>query len=168
MRKMSDIASAIVEQISESCQCSYRSSLIIDSQLFCDDDQNKLIYQAQFLKFDRRNPNEIRGLLQDWVLTKPFVLISNKPYKFDSSCSVIVQTLGNSTCIPSSTTGSTTVDATSYTPSSFELATIAVVGLILLLIILVVTSLTVYFVAKRSKKKKNAYTREDTRRFGNK
>lgn len=167
---MSDIANAITKQISNRCQCTYRSNLIIDSQLFCDDDPNKLIYQAQSLKLesDGRTSDEIHTLIQDWVLTKPSILINSQSYKLDSSRSVIVQTLGNSTCVILSPTTGVSEPEAPYTPSSFELATIAVVGLILLLILLVVVSLAVFFVAKRSKKKDNANVRQDVRRYGNK
>ena len=167
-RKMSDIANTIAKQISNHCQCTYSASLITDGQLFCDDDPKKFIYQAQFLKVAERTPEEIHTLIQDWVLTKPSISINSQPYTLDSSCSVIVQTFGNSTCVTlSPTTRGSEPAATPDTPSSFELATIAAVGLIWLLMLLVVVSLTVYFVVrKRSKKKKNASIQHDVRRYG--
>ena len=167
-RKKSDIANAITEQISNRCQCTYRSSLIIDSQLFCDDDPHKLIYQAQSLKLDERMSDEIRRLIQDWVLTEPSILINSQSYKLDSSCSVTVQTLGNSTCVILSPTPGVSEPEAPHTPSSFELAIIAAIGLILLLILLVVVSLIVFFVTKRSKKKNNTTAQRDIRRYGNK
>ena len=64
-------------------------------------------------------------------------------FKLESSCTVTVQALGDSTCTPKDTR---------YSPSTFELATIVVVGLILLIVLLVVVSLTVLFI-KRSRRR---------------
>ena len=153
-RIASDIANTITQQITARCQCPYTSSFIVDDRFICDDNQNELIYQGQFLGTSRRTSDEILGLVQDWVLTQPTVLINSQPYMLDSSCSVTVNNLGTSSC-GSSTTAIPTANATPRTPSTYELAAIAGVGLILLLIVIVVICLTVYIVARRSKKKNN-------------
>jgi hypothetical protein len=127
------------------------------------------MYQAQFLKSSGKSPNEIRRLILDWVSTEPFIFIDSQSYELDSSCSVIVQTLGNSTCIdPSSTTRSTTIpepEANPHTPISLELATSAGVAFILLLVIIVIViSLTVYIGVRRSRKRARELQKEHTPR----
>lgn len=159
---MTDIVNTITEQISQHCQCTYTSNLIINGQLFCDDDQNQLIYQAQFLKSSGKTPDEIRRLILYWVFTEPFILIDSQLYELDSSCSVIVQTLGNSTCVdPSSITVTIPKpEATPRIPSSFELATISGVAVLIIIVI----SLIVYIGVRRSRKKAREQQREQTPR----
>ena len=144
MEKISDIKNEIIKQISNYYDCTYRTSRIIDNQLLCDDDPNKFIYQAQSLEFDRWTPEQICHVIQDWADAEPFISINGMSFKLESSCTVTVQALGDSTCAPKDTR---------YSPSTFELATIIVVGLILLIVLLVVVSLTVLFI-KRSRKRK--------------
>ena len=139
MGKIAAITAAVTEQISERCRCSYTGSHIIDSQLFCDN--NKLIYQAEFLETSGKSLNEIRTLIRGWMFSQPSISIYSMPYELDSSCSIVVETPGISSCKP--TTGST------------QLAVDIGVGITLLLVIIigvVVIGLVIFFV-RRSKRK---------------
>ena len=162
-RITSDIVNTIIKQITQRCQCTYTSSLIINSQLFCDNDKNQLIYQAKLLKSSGKPPTEIRRIIHDWVFsdTEPSIVIDSHLCKLDSSCSVIVQTLGNSTCIDHSST----IEATRQTPSSFEPATtIAGIALILVVIVIIVIFLAYYIGIRRSRKKTREIQRKHTPR----
>ena len=101
-------------------------------------------------------------MIHDWVFsdTEPSIVIDSHLCKLDSSCSVIVQTLGNSTCIDHSST----IEATRQTPSSFEPATIAGIALILVIIVIIVIFLAYYFGIRRSRKKTREIQRKHTPR----
>ena len=152
MGKKSAITADVTEQLSERCRCSYTGSHIVGSQLFCDN--NKLIYQAEFLETSGKTLNQIRSLIREWVFSQPSISINNKPYELDSSCSVVVETPGISSCYAlQPTTGSTLIpEATPRPPSPFELAAVVGVGVILLLVSIVVIGLVTFFV-RRSRRK---------------
>lgn len=149
---MSDIVNAITERISGQCHCSYTARFIIDSQLFCDD--NKLIYQAEFLGTSRITSNDIRSLTQEWVFSQPLLAINSQLYNLDTSCSVVVETPGRSSCdaFPPTTASTSLPEATLRSPSAFELAAVAGVAVILFVLGTVVVCLVVFFIVKRSKK----------------
>lgn len=151
--KVSAIENSVTEQLSEQCQCSYTGSHIVSSQIFCDD--NKLIYQAEFLETSRKTLDEIRTLIQKWVLSQPVISINSKPFELDSSCSVVVDTPGISSCALQPTTGSTLIpQATLSPPSPLEMAAVVGVGIILLLLALVVIGLVTFFIIRSRRKSK--------------
>ena len=158
VREMSDITRSVTEEISRQCQCLYSVGLITRRLLFCDNDRNQLVYQAELLPTANVTSEDARSLTQGWVHTQPSVLINNQTFKLDSSCPVVVKTLGETTCeyyestTESESKSSTVMIASSSSPSIYELASIVGVGLILLILVTVVICLVVYFVKRRSRK----------------
>lgn len=156
--KMSDIANAMAEAISNLCQCIYTESFIFDGQLFCDDNRNEIVYQAQFTGTVINTSEDIRNLTQEWVFLNPFLSINGQPYKLDSSCSVIVEVLGQSTCdsILPTTDYTSFPEATLRTApvaSPFELAAVVGVGIVVLLLVLLVIGLIAFVIARKTRKK---------------
>ena len=79
------------------CQCQYSDSLIIDDQLFCAT-KNDVIYQAKLLSTDGKTALEIRNITQQWVLSRPTIMIGNLSYQVDPNCSTVVKELGATSC----------------------------------------------------------------------
>ena len=97
VRKTSDIAQFISQQVAQLCQCQYSDSFIVDGRLFCTT-KNNVIYQAKLLSTDGKTALEIRNITQLWVLTKPIITIEEKFYQLDPFCSVVVKELGVTSC----------------------------------------------------------------------
>lgn len=98
--KTTDVAQAISEQITQMCDCEYSESFIDNGQFFCSNSREQVIYQAQLLTTDRKTVEEIRNLIQEWVLTKPFVTIDGQSYQLDPHCSVVIREIGDLSCDP--------------------------------------------------------------------
>ena len=119
------------------CQCQFSSSYITDSQMFCTV-KDAVIYQAQLLPTDNKTAFEIRNTTQLWILSKPVLVIEQRPYQVDPYCSVVVKELGTTTC-------DTTEALSTSRPavSTIELVSVIGTGVMLILVITLIIILVV-------------------------
>ena len=94
---VSTITQFIVQRIVQHCQCQYSANFIVDGQLFCTS-ENSVVYQAQFTSTDDKTAIEIRNVTQQWVLSRPIIMINNLSYQIDPNCSTVVNKLGVTSC----------------------------------------------------------------------
>ena len=128
-RKTSSIAHFLAQQIVQLCQCQYSDSYITDAQAFCTA-KDAVIYQAVLLSTDEKTALEIRNNTQQWVLSKPVLVIEQQFYEVDPYCSVMVEELGTTTC--DTTEG---LSKSSSAVSLIELVSVAGAGVMLILVI---------------------------------
>ena len=95
--KMSTIAQFIAQQIVQRCHCQYSANFIVDGQLFCTS-KDSVVYQAQLISTDGKTALEIRNITQQWVLSRPTIMIDNLTYQIDPDCSTVVNELGVTSC----------------------------------------------------------------------
>ena len=57
-----------------------------------------VIYQARFLVVDGTTAEDIQNTLQNWVLMKPFITVDRQQYQLDTSCSVVILEVGDTSC----------------------------------------------------------------------
>ena len=138
VRKISDIARFISQQIAQLCQCQYSDSFIVDGQLFCTT-KNNVIYQAKLLSTDGKTALEIRNITQLWLLSKPIIAIEEKFYQLDPFCSAVVKEFGVTSCDTVSSTESLSEPPSSFT--TIELASVIGVGVMLLLTTVLIVAL---------------------------
>ena len=152
--KATDIAQAISEQIAQICNCEYSENFINNGKFFCSSSKKEIIYQARLLTTDGKTAEEIRNLTQTWVLTKPFVNISDQRHQLDPYCSVVIQEIGDLSCDP---TVPTVLSSSVKSRTRGHLVAYSV-GILLLLGIIIVTILVAFYAVKkhRSKKVKDA------------
>ena len=136
MSIISAFLNAISGAVSQLCQCQYNTSFIINHHLLCGDDGSWVIYQGQLLTTEDNSAEEIRNLTQEWVLTKPIIMIQNKSYQLDSYCSVAVEELGDITCDAIAPTEATASDGSS------SLTTLEFISVIIMAILVVVVLTT--------------------------
>ena len=87
-------------------------------------------------------------------------MINGQSYNLDSSCSVVVNTLGETACTstPLSTTESASVPSTAVTsnesrsPTIYELVSVVGVGLVLFLVTITLICLIAFFIRRKSRK----------------
>ena len=91
---------AISQQISQTCDCPYLESFIYGHRYFCNGNtaMKTVIYQARFLVIDGTTVEDIWDTIQNWVLTKLFIIIDGQRYQLDTSCSVVIQEVGDTSC----------------------------------------------------------------------
>lgn len=95
-----DIDVAISEAILQTCDCEYSKYFITNGQLLCGSSDKEIIYQALLLTTDGKPAEEIRTLLQRWVLTKPFITVNENHHQLDPYCSVMIHEIGIVSCDP--------------------------------------------------------------------
>ena len=132
--KIPEIAHFIAQRIMQLCQCQYSDRYIIDGQLFCTSESD-VIYQAQLLSTAGITAQEIRNITQQWVLSRPTIMIADLSYQVDPGCSVVVQELGETLC--------------SSVP--IVVSVVIVVSVLLLLFVGLITAFLCYLHKKKSK-----------------
>ena len=100
MGKAVDIDMAISDNISQTCDCEYSNYFITNGRLLCGNSKKEIIYQALLLTTDGKTAEEIRTLLQEWVLTKPFITVNKVHHQLDPYCSVVIHEIGDLSCDP--------------------------------------------------------------------
>ena len=95
--KVSKIAQFIAQQIEQGCQSQYSANFIVNGQLFCAS-RNSAMYLAQLIPTDNKTALEIWNIVQQWVLSGPTITINGLSYKVDSSCSIVVNEVGVTSC----------------------------------------------------------------------
>ena len=145
--KTSNIAQFIAQQIIQRCLCQYSASFIIDGHLFCTS-KKTVIYQAQFISTDSKTALEIHNITQQWVLSRPMIIIDNLFYQVDPNCSAVVNKLGV-----------TSYNTVSESQPNNQLPAISVsvvlAGMMLLFCIGLIIFFSLYYLHKRKLKSHN-------------
>ena len=128
-RKTSSIAQFLAQQIAQLCQCQYSNNYITDAQFLCTA-KDDVIYQAVLLSTDDKTAFEIRNNTQQWILSKPVLMIEQQYYEVDPYCSVVVNELGTTTC-----DAPQALSKSSSAVSPIELGSTVGAGVMLILII---------------------------------
>lgn len=145
--KMTKIAHFIAQRIVQLCQCQYSGDYIIDGRLFCAS-KNDVVYQAQLISTDGKTAQEIRNVTQQWVLSKPTIMIDNLSYQVDPNCSVIVKELGETSCNAASESHPTNI-MQSIVNTSIVVSS-AIGGMMVLLCIGLIIASLCYFHKRKS------------------
>ena len=145
--KITKIAHFIAQRIMQLCQCQYSGDYIIDGWLFCTS-KNDVIYQAQLLSTDGKTAQEIRNITQQWVLSRPAIVIDNISFQVDPNCSVVVKELGETSCNVASESQPTNTQSVTSTNIAVS---IVVVGMVLLLCVGLITASLCYLHKRKSK-----------------
>ena len=142
--KIPEIAHFIAQRIMQLCQCQYSDRYIIDGQLFCTSESD-VIYQAQLLSTAGITAQEIRNITQQWVLSRPTIMIADLSYQVDPGCSVVVQELGETLC------SSVPINTQSEVNTAIVVSVVIVVSVLLLLFVGLITAFLCYLHKKKSK-----------------
>ena len=150
--KAVDIDMAISDNISQTCDCEYSESFIINGQLLCGDSKKEIVYQALLLTTDGKTAEEIRTLLQEWVLTKPLIIVNKIHYQLDPYCSVVIREISDLSCDPIVPT----LPPSGVGQKAGSLGYVAVVVILLLSIIIATVGITLSCYALKKYRLKKA------------
>ena len=137
----------MAQQIMHLCQCQYLGSHIVDGQLFCAS-KDDVIYQAQLLSTDGKTALEVRNTIQQWILSRPTILIDSLSYQVDPNCSTSIKELGETSC--NAATESQPTNQRSVVSTS-----IIVVSVIVMLVLLCIGLITISLCYLHKRKSKS-------------
>ena len=168
---MTEIVNLLIKQITDTCGCGISSKYVTDLSLTCETRDDEIaIFQARIISTVETRSTELLEILQDWARDEPVVVVNYVQLRLVMECSVQLNEIGETECIPidgSSTNGTGTTASTIIAPQPTVVNTgapvtatpptviitviVTVCGTVLLCIIIIVIIFCCYL--KRKKKK---------------
>ena len=156
----------LIKQITDTCGCGISSEYVTDLSLTCEPRDDEItIFQARIISTVETRSTELLEILQDWARDEPVVVVNYVQLRLVMECSVQLNEIGETECIPidgsfTNGTGTTAPQPTvvntrapvTATPHTVIIAVvITVCGIVLLITITVI----IYCCYLKRKKKKN-------------
>lgn len=166
-----EIVNLLVEQITNTCACAISSEYVTDLSLTCETRGDEIaIFQARIISTVETRSTELLEILQDWAREEPLVIVNYVQLRLVMECSVELNEIGETECIPidgSSTNGTGTTASTIIAPQPTVVNTrapvtatphtviIAVIITVCGIVLLITITVIIYCCYLKRKKKKN-------------
>ena len=96
-----EIVNLLVEQITNTCACGISNQYVTDLSLTCEmRDDETAIFQARIISTVETRSTELLRILQDWARDEPIVIINYVQLRLVMECSVQLNEIGETECIP--------------------------------------------------------------------
>ena len=160
-----EIVNLLVKQITNTCACGISNEYVTDLSLTCERRDDEIaIFQARMISTVETKSTEFLQILQDWARDEPLVVINYVQLRLVMECSVQLNEIGETECIPingsytngtGTTTQSTVHTGAPITATPPQSVTVVIVvlttcGTVLLIVIIVII---LYCCITRKKKK---------------
>ena len=114
--KVTDIINHLVLQIVNTCDCDFSNGYVADPSLTCETrDDEVAIFQAKIISTAENTSTEFLQLLQDWAKSEPLVVVNHVQLRLVMECSVQLNDIGETECIPIDGTPISTTSSTNGT-----------------------------------------------------
>ena len=151
--KLEDITSAVLEELTSSCdECGITSDIIDKPSFACyPESPTYVTYRARLEGTSETDSGSLISLIEDWVSGGTSIIVTGVLMTVDSECSVAISSLNEGECSSSTTTFS------SQSPSD----TAAIIGGVVAVVIFLIIAITVIAIValvmknRRSIKKMN-------------
>lgn len=122
-----EIVNLLVEQITNTCACGISNEYVTDLSLTCEmRDNETAIFQARIISTVETRSTELLRILQDWARDEPIVIINYVQLRLVMECSVQLNEIGETECIPIDSTTTPPPDTiTASTPQPTVIDTVA-------------------------------------------
>ena len=161
-----EIVSLLVEQITNTCACAISSEYVTDLSLTCETRDDEIaIFQARIISTVETRSTEFLEILQDWARDEPVVVVNYVQLRLVMECSVQLNEIGETECIPidgSSTNGTgttvpqpTVVNTRAPVTATPHTVIIAVIITVCGIVLLITITVIIYCCYLKRKKKKN-------------
>lgn len=165
--KASDIAKDVAGELQKICRCGLSDEYIGGIRLMCGNNNStgQVVFLARMISFDGMNSSDLLPILQQWVQTRPTVIVKGVPMTI-SACSVYLHEHSRPMCIPMTTPSPTvptipvlTTDNEAELGSTYlpVIPITAGLGGGMLLLIIIVLLLAIVLIRKRRKSKRKNY-----------
>ena len=150
--KLEDITSAVLEELTSSCdECGITSDIIDKPSFACyPESPTYVTYRARLEGTSETDSGSLISLIQDWVSGGTSIIVTGVLMTVDSECSVAISSLNEGEC-------SSTTTSSSQSPSD----TAAIIGGVVAVVIFLIIAITVITIValvmknRRSIKKMN-------------
>ena len=111
-----DIVNLLVLQIINTCDCDFSNEYVANPSLTCETrDDEVAIFQARTISTAENRSTEFLHLLQDWARDEPLVVVNHVQLRLVMECSVKLNDIGETECIPLDGTPMSTTSSTNGT-----------------------------------------------------
>ena len=127
--KIASVLYQLETVLNRRCFCSITPAYFGESRFICDEvarDNERVIFQARLIGTTRTNSSQLLAYIQEWVSTGPHITVLGVQLDPDSTCSVYLESLGDTHCLPipvSTTPIPTPTPTPTPTPSPSKLPT---------------------------------------------
>ena len=96
-----EIVNLLVEQITNTCACAISNEYVTNLSLTCETRDNEIaIFQARIISTVETRSTEFLEILQDWARDEPLVIVNYVQLRLVMECSVQLNEIGETECIP--------------------------------------------------------------------
>ena len=99
---MDEIVSKITQILNKRCLCQLSTNLFGLMQFRCSNDDKVVIVQGRLVGLPTINSSELMAYLQQWVDTGPSMVVDGTQFSIDKRCTLIINNLGITDCVPTS------------------------------------------------------------------
>lgn len=111
-----DIKNLVVLQLNNTCGCNFSEEYLIDLSLTCQNEEDMIaIWQARVISTAEKRSTQFLQLLQDWARDEPLVVVNHVQLRLVMECSVKLNDIGETECIPLDGTPMSTTSSTNGT-----------------------------------------------------
>ena len=144
------MASAIVINVEERCQCGFTQSNITSDGFRCfPGSTDAVTYRGEIRLTDTANVFDLITHIEEWTAEGVSILVQRVFIEVDSSCRVVIESFNENECLPRSTI--TTSESPRIASNAIIGGAVSAVVLVLILIICIVAITTVILVLKSRK-----------------
>ena len=144
------MASAIVINVEERCQCGFTQSNITSDGFRCfPGSTDAVTYRGEICLTDTANVFDLITHIEEWTAEGVSILVQQVFIEVDSSCRVVIESFNENECLPRSTI--TTSESPRIASNAIIGGAVSAVVLVLILIICIVAITTVILVLKSRK-----------------
>ena len=141
-QKLEDIASAVVEELNELCQCNVSSDNIDEAFFRCFEPSSLYVtYRARLSSTPDTDSSTLVSYLESWVSGGPSITVQSIQMRIDHSCSVDIEEFDSGECVQTpASQSSTSTDNTA-----------AIIGSTTVVVLLVIVAVLIFAVVWRSR-----------------
>ena len=117
--KLADITSAVLKELSGSCQCQIPSDIVDEESFACfDDSANYVTYRATLRGTSAVNGASLFSLIENWATSGPAIRVRGVLMRVDTQCSVAISNFNDEECTAPTVGSTNTTAATDMTEAT--------------------------------------------------
>ena len=143
--KARDIMHLLVSQLITTCDCDFSMEYVTDPSLACElTGDSVAIFQARVISTVENRSTEFLPLLQAWANDEPLVIVDHVQLRLVMVCSVQLNSVGETECIPSDNATTTLTSKTVQPAVGTTVIIVAAVFGFLALVVLITIIISSY------------------------
>ena len=152
-----EVIQAVVDELSDRCQCNFEADLISSAGFRCfPQSPTAVTFRALMTGSPQATAQELAIFLGDWISSGAFLTIQAQLLSVDGSCAITISSFGESECnpveeTPATSTGTTTPSSSPSGVSVTVIGSVAAVAVLVVLVVIVILSLIVVTLKRKKR-----------------